>query len=162
MTIFKTHRRAFSGAIALAGFAVAATAQAQPSAETFTFTSQANSEVSVGSDGTGPNPYFAAYVTGTFTTAFAGGENVNGNYTCISMTQPPAGKIFDFHMLCDGTDSRGTYSITMGCTVLDSATNDWSCIGGIYGKSGGYSGKRGTLTNRSVGGEASGTGQWYR
>ncbi len=162
MTTINTSLRPLAGLSAAVALATASAAQAQPQADTFTFTSEATSEVSIGSEGTGPNPYSAAYFTGNFTTALANGSSAKGTYICIAMTQPPAGKLFDMHMLCDGTDNRGTYSLTMGCTVINAKNSNWSCIGGMYGKSGGYAGKRGSLTNYTVNGKATGTGQWYR
>ncbi|MEP0190498.1 MAG: hypothetical protein ABJP70_07745 [Erythrobacter sp.] len=158
--IFKS--AVLASAMAVTALTGASSALAQPSADTFTFTSQASSNVTVGSDGTGLNPYSGSYLTGTSETAFANGTNTAGNYTCVSMTQPPTDSLFDAHMLCDVTDSQGSYSVTFGCTIIDAATVNWSCIGGLYGKSGAYEGRRGTLTNHTVGDAATGTGQWYR
>ncbi|MFK7841503.1 MAG: hypothetical protein AB8B54_04490 [Sphingorhabdus sp.] len=149
------------------GFAAAmlfatASVQAQPAADNFTFQSSSNPATVVGSDGTGPNPYTGTFLTGTIQTAFESGETRNGTFSCVSMTQPPNGKLFDMHMLCDGTDKQGTYSATFGCTIINAATENFSCVGGLYGKSGAYAGRGGTATNHSLGGKASGTGQWYK
>ena len=160
MTHFQSRKLAIAIAIAAAGAGLSA-AHAQPAAKTFTFQSQATAQTVVGSDGTGPNPYVGTFVTGKIQTAFADGTKTSANYTCVSMTQPPHGKLFDMHMLCDATDSNGTYSATMGCTILDAAAENFSCIGGLYGKSGSYVGRRGTFTNHTVGGAGTGTGQWY-
>ena len=151
-----------ASAMAISALAGASSAMAQPAADTFTFTSQSNNEVNVGNDGTGSVPYFGGYFVGTSQTALADGTNIAGNYTCVSMSQPPTDKLFDVHMLCDVTDSQGSYSATFGCTIIDAATNNWSCIGGLSGESGAYEGRFGTLTNHSIGNAATGTGQWYR
>lgn len=149
-------------AMAILALAGANVANAQPAADTFTFTSQSSNEVGVGNDGTGSVPYFGGYFVGTSQTALADGSKRAGNYTCVSMSQPTNDKLFDIHMLCDVTDSEGSYSATLGCTVIDAATTNWSCIGGLYGESGAYEGRFGTLTNHTVEDAASGTGQWYR
>ena len=148
--------------VAAMAFAGATVAQAQPAADTFTFQSQTSNVVTVGSDGTGPNPFSGSYVTGTSEAAFANGTNIASNHTCVSMTQPPTDSLFDVHMFCDVTNSQGSYSATFGCTIIDVATVNLSCVGGLYGKSGAYEGRFGTITNHSVGGAATGTGQWYR
>lgn len=154
--------RAVSAAVAACALIAAGVAHAQPAADTFVFASKSSSRVLLGSDGTGPNPYSGAYLTGTTKATMADGSTRTANYTCISMTQPPSGKIFDLHMLCDATDSDGTYSAVMGCTIIDAATANFSCIGGLYGKTGAYKGRGGTLTNHAIGDSATGTGQWYR
>jgi len=136
--------------------------QAQPAADKFTFHSSSNTETVVGGDGTGPNSFAASYITGTTSTAYATGETRNGKYKCISMTQPPNDKLFDMHMLCDVNDKKGSYSATFGCTIIDAATNNFSCVAGLYGNSGAYAGRRGTVTNHTVGSKATGTGQWYK
>lgn len=161
MTRFSKTTVLTSMAAAMA-FAGATATQAQPAADTFTFQTLDSNTVTVGSDGTGRNPYSGSYLTGTSEAAFANGTNIAGNYTCVSMTQPPTDRLFDAHMLCDVTDSQGSYSVTLGCTIIDAATVNWSCVGGLYGKSGAYAGRGGTLTNHSVGDAATGTGQWYR
>lgn len=153
---------ALRGAIAAAALAGTTAAQAQPAAETFTFQTEASNQVGVGNDGTRSVPYFAGYVVGTSQTTFADGTKRAGNYTCVSMSQTPTDKLFDVHMLCDVTDSQGSYSAALGCTVIDAATTNWSCIGGLYGNTGAYEGRRGSVTNHSVAGAATGTGQWYR
>lgn len=162
MPYITLRNRAVSSAIAACALIGASAAHAQPAADAFVFTTKTGSQVLVGSDGTGPNPYSGAYITGTTKTTFANGSTKAAKFTCISMMQPPNGKIFDLHMVCDATDSDGTYSATMGCTIIDAATANFSCIGGLYGKSGAYIGRRGTLTNHTIGDAATGTGQWYR
>jgi hypothetical protein len=162
MSHYSLRNRAVSSAIAACALIGASAAHAQPAADTFVFTSKANSQVLLGSDGTGTNPYSGAYFTGTTTGTMADSSTISAKYTCISMTQPPSGKIFDLHMLCDATDSTGTYSAVMGCTIIDAATANLSCIGGLYGKTGAYKGRGGTLTNHALGDSATGTGQWFR
>jgi len=162
MPYLTLRNRAVSSAIAACTLIAASGAHAQPAADTFVFTSKTSSQLQLGSDGTGPNPYSGAYLTGTTKTTFADGSTKAAKFTCVSMTQPPSGKIFDLHMLCDATDSDGTYSATMGCNIIDAATANFSCIGGLYGKTGAYKGRGGTLTNHAVGDSATGTGQWHR
>ncbi len=148
--------------MAITALTGASSAIAQPAADTFTFQSKVTNQVGVGNDGTGSVPYSGGYFVGTSQTAFADGSKTAGNYTCVSMSQPPTDKLFDIHMLCDVTDSQGSYSATLGCTVIDAATTNWSCVGGLYGNTGAYKGRRGTITNHSVGDATTGTGQWYR
>jgi hypothetical protein len=162
MSYIILRNRAVSSAIAACALIAATTTYAQPAEDTFVFTSKTDSRVLVGSDGTGQNPYSGSYITGMTKATFANSSTKAAKFTCVSMIQPPNGKIFDLHMLCDATDSDGAYSATMGCTIIDAAAANFSCIGGLYGKSGAYNGRRGTLTNHAVGDTATGTGQWYR
>jgi hypothetical protein len=67
--------------------------------------------------------------------------------------------IFAMHMLRDIKAGNGTYSAAMGCQFVNPATFEASCIGGLYGTSGTYAGKRGSITNHAKGGISTGTGQ---
>ena len=149
------------------GFAVAAlfataNVQAQPATDSFTFTTKSGQPTVLGGNASVGNDYTGMYFNGTHQTSFADGQKRSGTFTCVAMTQPPNVKLFDMHMLCDATDSKGKYSVVLGCTTIDTATQHNSCIGGLYGKSGAYAGRRGRLTNYQLGEGATGTGQWYR
>lgn len=136
--------------------------QAQPASDSFTFTTQSGDPTVVGGNAAVGNNYTGMYFDGTHQTVMSDGERRRGKFTCVAMTQPPHDKLFDMHMLCDATDSLGTYSVTLGCTTIDAATQHNSCIGGLFGKSGAYAGRRGTLTNYQLGSGATGTGQWFK
>jgi len=153
-----------SKAIGIAAAVLFATASvhAQPAADNFTFTTKSGEPTIVGGNASAGNDYTGMHLDGTFENIRSTGQKTRGTFTCVAMTQPPNGKLFDMHMLCDATDNTGKYSVTMGCTIIDIATGHYSCIGGLYGKSGAYAGRRGTLTNYSLNGQATGTGQWYR
>ncbi|OAO03087.1 hypothetical protein A8B75_00760 [Sphingomonadales bacterium EhC05] len=146
------------GAIA-ALLGVSASAQAQSGDLTFTFTSKSMDPVVMSAEG---SPYVGSYLSGTNMVRYSNGKTTSSRYSCVSMSQPPKDQIFDLHMICDGTDKEGSWSATMGCTIIDAAKDEMSCIGALYGKSGAYAGRRGSLTNHGIGNDASGTGQWFR
>ena len=129
---------------------------------TFTFNSTSNAPTMVGGNGTNKVPYSGMHWTGSSVGKTSTGQTTKTTFGCVMMTQPPRDSLFEFHMLCDVTASDGTYSAAMGCQFIDQATQEASCIGGLYGTSGAYAGRRGTITNHGKGSASSGTGQWFQ
>jgi hypothetical protein len=63
------------------------------------------------------------------------------------------------HMMCDVTASDGMFAVTFGCNAM--SADEMGCVGGLAGKSGAYSGRRGSVTSHGKGNKSNGTGQWY-
>lgn len=129
-------------------------------AETFTFMSQADAPAMLitmmGADG---KPATAAAFPGSGETTYASGRKTKYSFKCISMTQPPHDRIFMSHMVCDVTVTDGTFSAVFGCNAMSDQEN--SCVGGLYGKTGAYSGKRGNVASHAKSNKTTGTGQWH-
>lgn len=142
--------------IASAVLVVASPAQAQ----SFTFQSTANAPTMVG--GPMPNGGFAAGAswTGSTSVTWADGKKTSDNYTCISTSQPPNGKIFDSHVICDSTGPTGKFTSIWGCNFTSADRTATGCVGGLVGHSGMFAGKRGGITFNGRNGAGTGTGQW--
>ncbi len=138
--------------------AMPATAMAQ----SFTFKSTSNAQNALGGNGQNGVPYSGGYWTGSSSGEMADGQKTNTTFKCVMMTQPPKDSLFEAHMLCDITAANGTYSATMGCMFVNPAKQEVSCIGGLYGTSGAYEGRRGSITNHAKGSVSTGTGQWFQ
>lgn len=148
----------YVSAIVIASVALVLSAPAQ--AQTFTFQSTAGVATTVG--GPMPNGGFAsgASWTGSTSVTWADGKKTSDNYTCISTTQPPNGKIFDSHVICDSTGPTGKFTSIWGCNFTSADRTATNCVGGLVGHSGMYAGKRGGITFAGTNGAGSGTGQW--
>lgn len=146
-----------AGAVMLA-LAMPATTLAQ----SFTFKSTSNAQNMLGGDGKNGVPYSGGHWTGTSIGVLADGTKTNTTFKCVMMTQPPRDSLFEAHMLCDIAASDGTYTTTMGCQFVNPATQEVSCIGGLYGTGGVYVGRRGSITNHAKGSASTGTGQWFQ
>ena len=144
----------------LLGFST--TTMAQNDSTTFTFSSKNNPINNLGGDGQNGVPYSAGHWTGNSKVSSSDGKKTDSSYSCVMMTQPPNDSLFQLHVLCDIKTKDGAYSATMGCTFIDVASSEVSCIGGLYGTGGVYSGRRGSITNYGKNNTASGTGQWYK
>ncbi len=152
-----------SGIIAaLAMIGATAPAFAQSGDTTFTFSSTSNAPTMLGGNGKNGVPYSGMHWTGNSTGKTSTGATTKTSFSCVMMTQPPRDSLFESHMLCDVTAPDGEYSATMGCQFINQATNEASCIGGLYGTSGAYAGRRGTITTHAKGSASSGTGQWFQ
>ena len=128
-------------------------------AESFTFESQMDAPpVSVGGARADGSRYGGNYFTGTSAGTASNGTKTQTKYTCISMTTPPTDSIFKMHSICDVTSNEGNYAVVLGCDILGPEEN--SCIGGMYGKTGIYKGRRGNITTHGKGAKGNGTGQW--
>ena len=149
-------------ALAMIGATAPTTASAQAAGSTFTFTSTSNAPTMLGGNGKNGVPYSGQHWTGSSTGKTSTGATTKTSFSCVMMTQPPTDSLFQAHMLCDITASDGGYSATMGCQFIDVAKGEASCIGGLFGTSGAYAGRRGSITNHGVGSASSGTGQWYK
>jgi hypothetical protein len=114
---------------------------------------------------TGPNgpQYGGGVVSGAYVTTFADGTKSSGKVRCVGMDQPDGG-IFAIHLACTTTDTDGTASLVYGCNFLGEPGPDTplGCIGGIQGKTGESTDRRGGLTMEWYSDiKSRGTGQWY-
>lgn len=148
-------------AVALAMIGANAPAFAQSGDVTFTFNSTSNAPTALGGNGKNGVPYSGMHWTGNSTGKTSTGQTTKTSFACVMMTQPPRDSLFETHMLCDITASDGGYSATLGCQFINPAKQEASCIGGLYGTSGAYAGKRGVITNHAKGSSSTGTGQWF-
>ncbi|WP_427964930.1 hypothetical protein [Altererythrobacter sp.] len=133
-----------SAALCYASVAVAATS---------TYTTTGGPEKTTGNE-----QYQGSYQEGTSVVTFSDGTQVNENWTCIGVSQPPNAKLFDFHFACDASGPSGTYSMIFGCNNVENGMQ--GCVGGLNGKTGIYEGKNGATTWAGQGGSGSGTMQW--
>lgn len=149
----------FRGTLVLAA-CVAAVSSTAAMAQSFTFQSQAEAPAMVVSS-TGPDgkPFGAAAVSGAGETSWADGKKSKYTYKCISMSQPPRDAIYMSHMMCDVTAPDGNFVATFGCNAI--SADEMGCVGGLRGKSGAYSGRRGNLTSHGKANKSTGTGAWY-
>lgn len=105
----------------------------------------------------------AGIVSGTYTTKFDNGTTQKGSVRCIGQDQPDNG-LFDLHFSCATKDPSGTASLIYGCNYLGKPGPETplGCVGGIEGKTGEASKRRGSLTMEWYSDtNARGTGQWY-
>ena len=129
-------------------------------AETFTFNAQeAAGAVSTGTTAPDGRVMQGRYWTGTSEVTWADGKKSTEKFVCISNTQPPNDAIFMFHGTCDSSGPDGSYSSVWGCNVVDAAKMTTACVGGLYGKTGKYAKKGGTMTYHGTGTKGTGTGQ---
>lgn len=129
-------------------------------AQTFTFQSTQTKAVATGSTAPDGTPFGGLFQTGTQVITMAGSKQVSETFTCIGSTQPPRDAVFQFSTVCDSTGPSGDASSVWGCNFLNRERTEVACVGGIYGRSGSYAAKRGTVTWHGVNGSGSGTGQW--
>ncbi len=136
--------------------ATTVTAQAQ----NFTFQATANTPTTVG----GPDMYGNLTVgstwTGTSSVTWADGKKSTDKYTCVSTSQPPNAKIFDSHVICDGSGPDGMYSSAWGCNFISKDRLSQGCVGGLTGRTGIYAGKGGAITFSGRAGTGTGAGMW--
>jgi len=145
-------------------FAFSSTTMALSGDETFTFSTKSEPITSIGGDEKHNIPYSGWHWTGNSTAETSTGKKNETTFSCVMMSQPPNDSLFQAHTLCDikAKDGSYSYSAVMGCTFIDAASGEVSCVGGLYGTGGVYSGRRGSITNHAKGGVSSGTGQWYK
>jgi hypothetical protein len=113
----------------------------------------------------GPNgpQYGGGVVNGAYETTFDDGSVQKGTVRCVGMDQPDGG-IFALHLACTTKDVTGTASLVYGCNYLGKPGPETplGCIGGIQGKTGDATDRRGGLTMEWYSAtNARGTGQWY-
>ncbi|MBA4747973.1 MAG: hypothetical protein H2056_04600 [Sphingopyxis sp.] len=129
-------------------------------AETFTFSAQEMAgAVTTGTTAPDGRVVQGRYWTGTSEVTWADGKKSTEKFTCISNTQPPNDAIFMMHGTCDTSGPDGSYSSVWGCNVIDAAKMTTACVGGLYGKTGKYAKRGGTMTYHGVGPKGTGTGQ---
>ena len=66
------------------------------------------------------------------------------------MSQPPHDSIFMSHSACNVTAEDGNFSAIMGCNILDLESREASCVGGLYGETGAYEGRRGLFSKADL------------
>lgn len=142
------------------GTMVFASGSSAAQAQNFTYDAAANPATTVGGPDFRGNPIVGSYWTGTSTVTWADGKKTTEKYTCISTTQPVADKVFDMHVVCDGSGADGTYSSVWGCQFTSKDMMSTVCFGGLTGRTGKYAGKGGTMTFMGRNGGGSGTGTW--
>lgn len=130
-------------------------------AQSFTYESKSSTPTVVGGVGPAGQDYVGAYWTVKTTAKNSDGSTTKGNSICVSMSQPPNSQIFDSHVACDVTASDGTFSVVFGCTVMNAETGETSCVGGMAGKTGKYTGATGNIVSHNKSGKSTGTGQWH-
>lgn len=107
-------------------------------------------------------PVMGAYWTGAASSTWADGKKTKETYSCVSTTQPPRDAVFAVHLICDSVGPDGAFTSTWGCNPLNAGGTEMGCVGGFYGKSGSYAGKRGSATfHGKADGAGKGAGQWY-
>jgi hypothetical protein len=144
---------------------VAAIAALLPSAalaETFASSVMENpGAVSVGTTGPDGRVMQGRYWTGSSDVTWGDGKKSKETFTCISNTQPPNDAIFMMHGTCDSTGSEGSYTSIWGCNILNAATGEITCVGGVYGKTGKFAKRGGTMTYHGANGKGTATGQLF-
>lgn len=130
-------------------------------AQTFTYVSKTGDTKIIGGVGPSGTDYVGSHWTAKSTAKNADGSTTKSSSECVSMTQPPKGHIFDSHAACEVTSSTGTFSVVFGYTFLNLEASEMTCVGGMSGKTGEYTGKRGNVTLHSKDGSSTGTGQWF-
>ncbi|WP_296677802.1 hypothetical protein [Novosphingobium sp.] len=131
-------------------------------AQNFTYESSASSPTMLGGPDARGVPVVGGYWSGTSNVTWADGSKSTDKYTCVSTSQPTNAKIFDSHVICDGTNSQGTYSAVFGCQFTSKDMQSTGCVGGLTGRTGKYAGMGGTITFAGRGGTGSGTGTWSK
>lgn len=137
--------------------ALALSTTAQGAAYTYSTTDNP-SPTAVGMQGPNGQMVGATASTGTSTLKWDDGKTTTETYTCIGMTQPQNDSIFATHTMCDASGPTGTYTALFGCQPA--ADGGQGCVGGLYGKTGKYAGKRGQITWAGKVGKGTGTAQW--
>lgn len=129
-------------------------------AQSFTFESKNDAPSIVGTTAPDGAPIMGVYGTGTSNITWADGKKTVDRYACVSMSQPPHNTVFAVHIICDGKNAGGDYTVTAGCQFLNAARTELGCSGGMWGKSGSYAGKRGGITWHGSNAASTGVGQW--
>ena len=134
------------------------------SAQSFTYESSQTKSTAVGGVGSTGTEAMGAYVEGKSKVVNADGTKIKTSFVCVSMASPINSKIFDAHMACDVTDSTGTFSLVIGCQMMNKDGSKTSCVGGMKGKTGVYKDRNGNLSQYSTdsNGNAKGSGQWFK
>lgn len=128
------------------------------SAQSFTYVSTSNAPTTtVGGAGPDGRPFGAAAWSGT-SELMMDGKKVMSNFTCVAMTQPNNAKIFDQHMMCNGSDSGGTWTSAWGCSSVQAT--GMACWGQLQGLTGGYAKRTGVISGSGKGAMQTGSGHW--
>ena len=134
-------------------------------AESFTFTGAGTATNTISVTAPDGSPVAAAFNSGKAQLTYASGKTVTSTSTCEQHSASPPVGIFRQLGECNITDPTGNSSILYGCNpTKDMAAAN--CVGGLWGTSGAYAGKSGTITWHSTvsadGKTATftGTGQW--
>jgi hypothetical protein len=128
-------------------------------AETFTFEAHDRDVTRIGGAGPAGTPVAGQMVSGTSQGTMAGGAKLAGTHKCSSLFGQPRGALYPVNMVCEVTDSTGSYLITAGCTPAPDKTI--GCVGELTGKAGAYAGRKGLITIYTKGEMVRGAGQWF-
>ncbi|NNC37866.1 MAG: hypothetical protein EX271_03005 [Acidimicrobiales bacterium] len=141
----------------LATVLVCGTAQA----ESFTYEATQTSFKTIGGVGPDGTQYVGGYAEGESTAVREDGRKTKSTFVCVSTSQPPNAKIFDYHMMCDITEGESSFSAVFGCQINSEDGSESSCVGGMTGKTGDYAGRRGNVSSYGKDGTSKGSGQWF-
>jgi hypothetical protein len=134
-------------------------------AESFTFTGSGTGTNAVSVTAPDGAVVTAGFNSGKAQLTYASGKTVTSTSTCEQHSASPPVGIFQQLGECNLSDPNGNSSVLYGCNpTKDKAAEN--CVGGLWGTSGAYAGKSGTLSwhgTVSPDGKTSmfnGTGQW--
>ena len=132
-------------------------------AEGFTYETTQSSSKTIGGVGQSGMEAMGTHATGKSTTTNEDGTKTVSDWECVSMANPTNSKIFDAHMACDVVDKDGSFSLVLGCQVINPEDGTASCVGGMKGKTGAYKDRYGNFSQISKGGTGNGkgSGQWF-
>jgi hypothetical protein len=147
--------------IALSGAALILSAS-PAMAQTNIYETQDSETVTTGGKGRDGATVAGLMSKGSSKITWSDGHKTTETYSCIGVTQPPRDAIFMSHSVCDASGPDGNYFAIFGCNVIDAARNETSCVGGLYGKTGSFANRGGTITFHGVAGKGSGTAQWIK
>lgn len=128
------------------------------SAQSFTYTSKSNPPTMVVGGAPAGGPPFGAQAWSGSSEAMMDGKKLTNSFTCISMSQPANARIFDAHMMCNISDSAGTYTSAWGCSGQPATGT--SCVGRLLGQTGAYANRGGVIAGSGKGAMQTGSGQW--
>ena len=146
-------------ALFLGGSALAA------NAESFTFTGTGTGTNAISVTAPDGAVVTAGFNAGKAQLTYASGKTVTSTSTCEQHSATPPIGIFQQYGECTLSDSNGNSSVLYGCTPTKEAGAE-NCVGGLWGTSGAYAGKSGTLSWHGTvsadgkTGAFTGTGQW--
>ena len=130
-------------------------------AETFSFTStsEVTSQVSIPL----ANGVMAgsAWIKGNSSRVSSKTGESTSTFVCASHTNRPS-ELYNLVNMCDVTEKDGgTFGILAGCNFLNKERTESNCIGGLFGKTGVYKDRRGTISwhiKQNAEGKAASTG----
>lgn len=133
-------------------------------AETFTFNGTGTPTNQLTVPGPNGTTRTAGFNVSKGVTTLASGKALPTDSTCAAWPSGP-GDLFQSHGMCTFSDSTGAGYIRFGCNPAKEAMEE-NCVGGIWGTSGAYAGRSGSMAwhgKSSTDGKTAtfaGAGQW--